>query len=167
MELAVQKNSTPIDLAEALWNADQEEPGSLQKVVNETGLGRRRAFYLKKIWGRFADLDIDRSLLVELGWKKLSLVAKYSPAGKERRGLKLAQKHTSRALEMILRGGTADMAEAHSVLLWLDPPQYKVFADVLLKFGATYAGRSKALVGREEALTHALGTILDQQTGMR
>jgi hypothetical protein len=63
-----------------------------------------------------------------------------------------------------MRGGTAEMAEAHSVLLWLDPPQYKVFADVLLKFGATYAGKSKALVGREAALTQALGTILDQQT---
>ena len=163
----MRKNSTPIDLAKALWEADQEEPGSLQAIVNKTDLGRRRAFYLKQIWARFADLDIDRSLLVDLGWKKLSLVAKWSKPGKERRGLKLAQDYTSRELEMILRGGTAEMAEAHSVLLWLDPPQYKVFADVLLKFGATYAGKSKALVGREEALTQALGTILDQQTSMR
>jgi hypothetical protein len=162
MELARQKNSTPIDLAEALWAADQEEPSNLKSIIEETGLGRRRAFYLLKIWCRFARLE--RELLVELGWKKLSIVAKYSPPGKERRGLSLARKHTSRELEAIMRGDTPDMAAAHSVLLWLAPSQYQVFADVLLKFGATYVGNRKALVGREEALTQALGTILAQQT---
>jgi hypothetical protein len=48
--LAARPNTTSIELAEALWKAEHERPGSVRQLVAEAGLGIRKAYYLLKIW---------------------------------------------------------------------------------------------------------------------
>jgi hypothetical protein len=151
--LAASKNSTPIDLAEALWKTERANPGTLGEIISETGLGRRKAYYLMQVWDRFADLEVPRWLLVNVGWTKLALVAKYSEPGAELGWLDLAQRNTAKELEAVMKGGAADRPKAHSVLLRLTPTQYKVFAAVLLKCKRILTARGIRRRWVAEALT--------------
>jgi hypothetical protein len=157
--LAKCPNPTPIDLAEALWQAEQEEPGSLKAICEDTGLGTRKAYYLLEIWERFSGLNIQKRLLVDVGWTKLALMAKHSAPGMEPTWLDLAQRHTVKELEAMLKEGPHEKLKAHSTLLRLSPSQYKVFATVLPKFGAKPPRRGKGLMNKEQALTRALRQI--------
>jgi hypothetical protein len=160
-ELATRKNAAPVELAEALWEAEQREPGGLRSLSESTGLGLRRAYYLLGIWDRFAHLHMPKWLLVDVGWTKLALVAKHSPPGMERSWLDLAQRNTVKELETaFLHGGQRDGPKAHSILLRLTPSQYKVFSAVLPKYGAKPPKKGKGLVNKELALTRALRELL-------
>lgn len=160
--LAGQPSTTSIELAEALWKAEKAQPGSLRQLVAENGLGIRKAYYLLKIWERFAALDVPRERLAEVGWSKLTLIASYAPPGTESHWLELAAGgDTAKELEAKLKGAGWGKAKAHSVLLRLSPTQYRTFARVLQKFGAQPAKKGRGLVGKERALMKALGEIAD------
>lgn len=152
-------DSAPLELAEALWRAENEEKGSIARIVDETDLGRRKALYLKKVWERFAGQKIPRRLLVEVGWTKLALIESLTEPGVDLAWLDLAQRNTVKELEAILRGGGQDKPKSHSVLLRLSPRQYKTFASVLLQHGAKPAARGRGLRNKEAALMKAIGKL--------
>ncbi len=160
-ELAARPNVGPIDLAEAIWRAEQLRPGRLRQIAEECGLGRRKAYYLRAIWARFADLDVPRALLAEIGWTKLALIAKRAAAGEERSALEMAQDATVRELDALLRGGAHDRPKAHSIVLRLSPSQHKVVVATLAKFGAHAPRRGKGLAGKERALIKAFRSLRD------
>jgi len=157
--LAQRRDSSPFDLAEALWCAEREGKGSIARIVEETGLGSRRARYLRKVWGRFAGQGIDRDLLEDVGWTKLALIESLTSPGVDPGWLDLAQRNTVKELDAILRGGRQDKPKAHSVLLRLSPRQYKTFASVLLQFGAKPAKKGRGLRNKEAALMKALSSM--------
>jgi hypothetical protein len=158
--LANQINATPIDLAEALWEAEQAKPGSVRRMIEDgaTRLKYRRARYLLNVWDRFAGLNEPRDILVNAGWTKLALIARYSEPGVEEGWLELAQpgRSTAKQLEDQLKGHSADKPKGHSILLRLSPAQHRTFVKVLLKFGAKPARNGKGLAGKERALAKAL-----------
>jgi hypothetical protein len=157
--LATRPNVAPLELAEALWQAEQRMPGSMKAVVAQTGLSLRKAYYLLSIWERFAALNVSQVLLAEVGWTKLAMIARICAKGDEMEALELARHTTTRELPRILQGGRRDRPRRHSVLLRLSPTQYEVFAQALTKFGATTAKKGKGLIGKERALIKALGAI--------
>ena len=160
--LAGQPSTASIDLAEAIWKAERAQPGSLRQLVADTGLGLRKAYYLLKIWDRFASLDLPRERLAEVGWTKLTLIATLAPPGTEVSWLELAARgSTAKELEAKLKGAGWGKAKAHSVLLRLSPSQYRTFARILQKFGAQPAKKGRGLVDKERALMKALGEIAD------
>lgn len=160
-ELATRANAAPIELAEAIWVAEQQEPGSLKRIVDNTGLGLRKAYYLLGIWERFANQNISREVLVDVGWTKLSIIAKHPNEGIDEGWVDHGQRYTAKELEaFLLQGGPQDKPKAHSILLRLTPSQYKVFAAVLPKYGAKPPKRGKGLVNKEQALTRALRDLL-------
>ena len=161
--LAEQPSSASIDLAEALWNAERAEAGSVRQLVVDTGLGSRKAYYLLKMWGRFAQLGVPREQLAEIGWTKAALIASYAPPGTEANWLGLAKTEgvSVKDLEGRLRGGGWGKPKGHSVLLQLSASQYRTFARVLQQFGAMPARKGKGLVDKERALIKALGQIAE------
>lgn len=160
-ELATRANAAPIELAEALWEAEQQEPGSLKRLVDNNGLGLRKAYYLLGIWERFAQQNISREVLVDAGWTKLSIIAKHPNKGNDEGWVDLAQRNTVNELEAaFLHGSPQDKPKPHSILLRLSPVQYKVFAAVLSKYGAKPPKKGKGLVNKEQALTRALRELL-------
>ena len=155
--LAGRPSTASLELAEAIWKAEQARPGSLRRLVAETGLGLRKAYYLRKIWERFAHLDVSRERLAEVGWTKLTLIATYAPSGAEARWLDLATTGaTAKELESRLKGAGWGKPKAHSVLLRLSPSQYRTLAGMLQKFGARPARKGRGLVDKERALMRAL-----------
>jgi hypothetical protein len=159
--LAGQPSTASFDLAEALWNAERAQPGSVRQLVAETDLGSRKAYYLLKTWDRFAKLDVSREVLADIGWTKAALIASYAPPGSETNWLELAGEITAKDLEGRLRGGGWGKPKGHSVLLRLSPSQYRIFTRVLRRFGAKPAGKGRGLVDKERALMKALGEIPD------
>lgn len=158
-ELVLRPDSTPLDLAEALWRAEKQKKGNIARIVEETGLGHRKALYLKKVWQRFAGQDIPRHLLVDVGWTKLALIESLTDPGADLGWLDLAQRNTVKELDAILRGGRQDKPKAHSVLLRLSPRQYRTFASVLLQYGAKPAAKGRGLKNKEAALIKALSEL--------
>jgi hypothetical protein len=158
-QLAAKVDENPIELAKALWELENEEPGSLKEVVKTTGLGQRKAYYLRSIWERLGRLDIPAERLAEAGWLKLSILARHCKPGKERKGVALALKHTAVELPSIIQGAAPPRQKPHSVLLRLNAAQYKTFTAALLKFGAQPAGRGRGVAGKEAALIRALRAI--------
>lgn len=161
--LAGQPSTAPIDLAEALWNAERVTPGAVRQLVAETGLGSRKAYYLLKTWGRFAQLDVSREILAEVGWTKAALIASYAPPGTEARWVEHARsgRVTAKELEGRLRGGGWGKSKGHSILLRLTRSQYRTLMGVLQKFGAKPARKGRGFVDKERALMKALGQIPD------
>jgi hypothetical protein len=161
--LAGQPSTGSIDLAEALWNAERAEPGSVRKLVAETGLGSRKAYYLLKTWDRFAQVDVSRGLLAEIGWTKAALIASYAPPGTEASWLEHARIGgiTAKELEGRLRGDGWGKPKGHSVLLRLTPSQYRTLTRVLQRFGAKPVRKGRGFVDKERALIKALGQIPD------
>jgi hypothetical protein len=141
-----------IELAEALWKAERQKPGSLKDIATETGMSLRKAYYLFELWDKFADLKVNRDLLVDVGWTKLAIVAKHLQPGMELAFLDLAQRNTAKELPAILLGGSQDLDKARSVQLRLTPTQYKTFEAVLRKFGAKSAKNGHGLVNKEKAI---------------
>jgi hypothetical protein len=165
-ELALRPHVADLELADALWRAEQAAPGSLMRVVELSGLGRRKAYYLVAIWRRFATLPVERALLAKVGWTKLAIIARQVPAGEELSALDMARTTTTRDLPRVLRGGRRDRPKRHSVLLRLSPTQYRVFAQALAQFGAEPPKKGRGLVGKERALIRALGAIpLERRIG--
>lgn len=165
-ELALRPHVADLELADALWRAEEAAPGSLMRVVARSGLGRRKAYYLVAIWRRFATLPVERALLARVGWTKLAIIARAVPAGEERAALDIALATTSRDLPRVLKGGPREARRRHSVLLHLSPTQYQVFAQALAQFGAGPPKKGRGLVGKERALIRALGAIpLERRMG--
>ena len=167
-ELALRPHVADLELADALWRAEVAAPGSLKRIIAMAGLGRRKAYYLLSIWKRFVDLPVPRAVLAQVGWTKLSIIARHVPAGEEAAALEIARDTTTRDLPRVLKGGRRDRPRQHSVLLRLSPTQYKVFAQALAQFGAEPPRKGRGLVGKERALIKALGAIpLERRIGTR
>ncbi|MBB4201058.1 hypothetical protein CCR94_11330 [Rhodoblastus sphagnicola] len=154
--LANERDTTSIELAEALWQAEQTTPGTWAEIVSSTRLERRKAYALLQIWGRFAGLDVPRELLIDVGWTKATLVARLAEPGTELGWLDLANGITAKELEATLRGEERAQEKMHSVLFRLTPAQHALLTKVLLKHGATRPPKGKGLCGKEAALMKAL-----------
>ena len=158
-EILARPHVADLELAQALYEAEHRLPGSLRRIIAETGLGRRKAYYLVSIWKRFADLGVPFVELAAVGWTKLAIIAREAQPGQERVALDMARQTTARDLPRALRKGKAQDLPRHSVLLRLSPTQYQVFAQALACFGAQSPRRGRGLVGKERALIRALGAI--------
>jgi hypothetical protein len=156
-KLAGSPNSTPIDLAQALWEAEAALPGSLKEIIFGTGVGRRKAYYLVKVWERFASFPKPR--LAAIGWTKLTVIATHSQPGSEARALDLAEVTTVKDLERALQDGSSPGVAFKSVLLRLTPGQHRLFASALVKYGATKSTNGRGFANKEGALIRALRTL--------
>jgi hypothetical protein len=145
-------DENPIDLAECLWQLRQQEPDSFDALAGGKGMSRRKALYLVNIWETFADLDVPKWLLADVGWTKLVIVAKYCDPDMVGSGLDLAQRNTARNLASILMGGEQMVERRRSVLLYFTPRQYRVYAKAVLMHGAKKSKNGKGLAGQEEAV---------------
>ncbi len=161
-KLAGKKNTIPLDLAKALYEARQVSEERMGQILAATGLKRRKAYYLVAVWKRFADLHIPTEELAAVGWTKLRIIAEHAAPGEEKRALELAMATTANDLPGVLRRDDkagAGRGKTHSILLRLENDQYEVFESVLKSFGAAPPTKGRGLVGKEDALIKALRSI--------
>ena len=157
--LAVARDATPIDLAEALYEAEQAAPGAIQELIEDGVIRQRRAYYLKSIWARLVDLQIPKARLVKIGWTKLAVIVSKCPEGDELEWLQIAEEGTP-AADLVRAAKGKDEAARHSILLRMTDAQHKVFEKALRRFGAVRGRTGRGLTKKEAALTLALKEVL-------
>src|SRR5271166_1279646 len=151
-----------LDLGRQLRQLQDREPELFQKIVEQSDLGRRKAYYLVEVSRTFDPLPISRNRLKKIGWTKLQLLAKQITKDNAQELLALAEENTTKQLEKLMRG-EKPIDNAHCMLMYFSPKQYKVVEEAMLANGGVKSGRG--VVGKEEALVRALKKLKDAPDG--
>ena len=153
LELSADVEDNFLELGRALRQLLDRDPELFQQVVDQTNLGRRKAYYLVEVSRVFDPLPFPRSRLRKIGWTKLQVIAKHVTPHNVEVLLELAEATTSKDLERQLRGDKPP-GNAHCVLMYFSPKDYAELEDTLLKHGGVRSGRG--IQKKEEALITAL-----------
>ena len=143
-------------LGKLLAQLQEEAPDDFRKLIKNTGLGQRKAYYLIDIHKAFRDLDVDEARLKAIGWTKASALAPHVTAANLAEMLRVAEENNARDLQLIVKGELPD-TDRHCVLMYFDPEDYKLFARVIVAHGGTQVGRQ--LYDKEDALMRVLRRV--------
>lgn len=155
--LIPQFNDRFLELAPLLRDLSKEDQSEFRRLLKASKLGLRKAYYLIEIQDAFEALPATRERLYEIGWTKLSMLAKHITKANCEQLLQLAEENKARDLQMILRGEDPP-SETHCLLMYLDPQQFDRFAAVASRFGAQRAGKT---IHRKEAALMAMVAKLE------
>ena len=139
--------------AKYLRKIREEMPEHFYIVIRMLGISMRKAYYLLMIDEKFSKLQVNIARLETIGGTKLQMIAPHINESNCEDLLLLAERFTGRELALRLKNRKI-AAGTRSVLLYLAPGDYQVFAAALLANGAKM--RNGSLQGKEEALLKAL-----------
>ena len=147
-----------LDLATALRKLKDRDPELFQKAYDhpKSGLDRRKAYYMIEVSRAFDPLPIARSRLKKIGWTKLQVIGKHINKDNAQDLVALAENSTTKQLEAQMKGHKP-LTNAHCVLMYFSPKQYKQLENVLLHNGGERSGRG--ILHKEKALLNALKKI--------
>src|SRR5208337_851216 len=151
-----------LDLGKALRKLLDRDPALFQQLWQKTSLGRRKAYYLVEVSRVFDPLPISRNRLKKLGWTKLQIIGRQITKDNAQELLAIAEENTAKQLERLMRG-EKPIDNAHCMLMYFSPKQYKVVGEAMLANGGVKSGRG--VVGKEEALVRALKKLKDAPDG--
>ncbi len=147
VRLASRVDDDFIELARLLWRLKERDQDLYNRVRDETGLDRRKAYYLVQIARTIDGLPIPRERLARIGWTKMQIIADQLTRQNWREMLELAEQHTAHGLKAVLAGKRAN---ERCVVLYLRPKDYQRFANAIMKHGARPNG--SGLLNKEQAL---------------
>ena len=164
IELARQPSVNFYELSVLLAElADAPYVGLVEDLPNETGMSRRRLYYLLAAGRLIVEQGISKAQAEEVGWTKLQIIARYlnnsttvPTAAQLESYLDVARKTTAHSLMQTLKEGTADGKTA--VVFRLSPGIVWKLNDALLAFGATQDHRG--FKGKEGALASILAAAM-------
>ena len=151
--MAKEPDDNFLDLAKTLRQLHDRDTSKFTEVWQQSDLERRKAYYLVDIDRAYGPLPIPRARMKKIGWTKLASMAKQVNADNWQELLELAEKTPTKQLEKIMKGEKA-VENAHCVLMYFTPKQYKVLEAELLANGGERSGRG--ILRKEEALINAL-----------
>jgi hypothetical protein len=136
-----------------------EEGGSkneaLAQLLAGAKIARRRAFYWIEIDRVYSDLKVPRKRLIDVGWTKLSVIAKHVDHDSIEAWLNFAEKSTAEELKAMLSGKALP---THTLTFKLTEKQYAAIAGTLLANGA-YLTAGAGLANKEIALLRICKTL--------
>jgi hypothetical protein len=153
LDLAKDVDDNFLDLARSLRQLLDRDPDLFRRVMDRTGLGSRKAYYLVNIDKWFGGLPVGKARLKNIGWTKLQIIGPQVTPHNLDEMLELAENNTAAQLKSLMKGETP-LNNAHCVLMYFSPKQYDELETVLLANGGTKQGRG--ILGKEEALLKAL-----------
>jgi hypothetical protein len=161
---ATHVDQTFLELGESLRRLHNRDKDLYQKLVERSGLGTRKAYYLLEISRRLERIPgIPKSRLRALGWTKLATIAKQLTPKNVEKLLTLAENNSVRDLEALARGERPKGDNTHCVQMYFTPGQYEIFASRILENGAYRSGRG--ILNKEEALIKILSDIPEEGEG--
>ena len=143
-----------IELGSLLHNLQETAPEDFQALLSQPQLGKRKGYYLIEIDRAFADSGVPGKRLKRLGWTKLQIIARHVAPDNCEELLKLAETHTAKNLEKIMRGQEPILG-GRTVLLFFTAYQFAAFSNAILAHGAI--PNKDGFIGKEAALIAALG----------
>ena len=120
------------------------------------GLGLRRARYFVRVWNAFGSLDVDREMLLAVGWTKLQLVAHVVNSRNVGAWLVFLLNHSYQEARRVV-DGKLPLEKLHALMFYLLPAEYEIVAAGLVKFGAIH--EKGALIDKERALVAAMAHL--------
>ena len=141
------------ELAKSLRQLMDRDADLYKKVIDKSGIGSRKAYYLVNISRAFDNLPIPRGRLRAIGWTKLQIIAPAVTAHNWEELIEAAEANSAAQLKSIVKGDKP-VENAHCVLMYFTPAQYAVFEEVLVAHGGTRNGRG--VNDKETALIAAL-----------
>lgn len=144
-------------LARELWQLQEQKPDIFTKVVDQVGIGRRKAFALARIARLFDELGVDDERLNKIGWAKLNRISGHLEPDNAEQLLILAEENTAYGLDAILKG-EQPIKEGKFMLLCLPETDHKRLCMALIDHGAKPAING-GLSGKEAALIHILDDL--------
>ena len=141
------------DLARTLRQLLDRDPEKFNELWQVTELGRRKAYYMVEIARAYEGLSIPRSRLKKVGWTKLQLIGKRVTAQNWEELFDLAEKFPAKQLEKLMKGGQP-VENAHCVVMYMTPEQYRLFEAAVLANGGERSGRG--LLRKEEAIARVI-----------
>jgi hypothetical protein len=138
-----------LELARSLRQLLDRDPELFKKVIDKTNLGSRKAYYLVNISKVFDPLPVHKPRLRALGWTKLQVLVPHINEGNIEGMLELAENNTTTQLKALVKGETPPK-DAHCVLMYFSPKDFKIFEEALVTHGGVRSGRG--ILNKEEAL---------------
>ena len=153
LELIVQLGDEFLELAALLRQLQEKQPDDFKALLSLPELGRRKGYYLVEIDRAFADLGVPSERLNKIGWTKLQLIARHVTPENLEALLTLAEAHTAKNLDLIMRGEEPILG-GKTVLLFFNGKQFEAFSKAIIEHGADKNGAG--YIGKEKALIKAL-----------
>lgn len=149
------------ELATKLAKLHESDPSTLRDIPQQTGMSRRRLYYLLEVGRLLSDQQISKPEAEAVGWTKLQIIARHlsrseGAEGELRQFMKQAIDLPSRSLAQALRGEA--VPDDCAVQFTLDKISKGELDEALLAYGAERSGRG--LIGREEALLRIVRVAL-------
>ena len=148
VKLSARPDDTFLDLARALAAIYAQDKALLGRFIAESGIGRRKAYYLLELGKRLADLGVPDKRFEKIGWTKLQIIGKHLTRRNAEKLLGWAKECNAPQLTARVRGEAP--SKTHCVLLYFSPAQYRQFEKAILTKGGKRSGRG--LVGKEAAI---------------
>lgn len=142
-----------MELASLLHQLHETAHHDFKTLISIPQLGRRKGYYLVEVDKAFGGNEHLRPRLNKIGWTKLQTIAKHVTPDNREDLLKLAEAHTVKNLERIMRGEKPTIG-GRSVLLHFTAEQFAAFSKAILAHGAIENGAG--FIGKEAALFAAL-----------
>ncbi len=155
-ELAKASDENFLELGNVLSDLNESDIVRFRHFYQNSGISRRKAYYLIKVVRTFRDLKIPQKLLKELGFTKIKVIAPHVTKNNVHDLLAFAKTHTAKEIEAYVKGGKPG-DNSHSVLMYFNEQNYEQLVDALVEHGAVRKGRG--LDGKEEALMRLLETL--------
>ncbi len=142
-----------VKLGRLLRKLQVEDKDLFKQLIEESGLGRRKAYYFAEIARRFEGLPIKDAQLTAIGWSRAHIIGPHVTPSNWQELLTLAGQRTVRELKLIMKGGRPTPG-TRCVLLYLKPTQYDRYARATVAHGGKVVGGS--LKNRERALMNII-----------
>ncbi len=153
LHLVSQIDEKFIELGSHLRYLQENEPEEFRALLSQPQLGRRKGYYLVEIDRAFAGSAAPEKRLSKIGWTRLQIIARHVTPDNCEKLLQLAETHTAKNLEKIMRGEEPVLG-GRTVLLFFTGEQFAAFSQAILKHGAVANG--DGFIGKEAALIAAL-----------
>jgi hypothetical protein len=151
-----------LELGRSLRQLLDRDPELFKKIVAKANLGRRKAYYLVEVSRIFDPLPVPRSRLRKIGWTKLQLIGKHIEPDNMEELLQLAESTNAKDLERHMRG-EKPLGNAHCVLMYFSPKEYKELEEALIRNGGTRSGRG--ILNKEKALINVVRRVNAEMDG--
>lgn len=138
-----------IDLARALSELNEADKAGFQRCVEESGIGRRRAFCLVAVHRTFGRLPVPRERLESIGWTKLHALIGVVDDENYEQWLSRAEALSLRTLDRLVRNERPEQ-QKRLIQFRLEPADHERLTAALVENGAI--ARGNGLDGKEEAL---------------
>ena len=155
VELSARPEDTFLALARALAAIYAQDKSLLGRFIEQSGIGRRKAYYLLDLGKRLADLGLPDKHFEKIGWTKLQIIGQKLTRRNAETLLAWAEEYNAPQLAARVRGEAP--SKSRCVLLYFSPAQYRQFERAILTSRGKRSGRG--LGGKEDAIMSMVRSV--------